>query len=314
MVAFSTAFLAACLVLAAAGGIRMIRDDGTGHLASTVSTAGTVSTGSTGSTVGSAIDIEEPRQEGVFVKLIDALGMRGQQALRRLYGPVRLRALDQRLRSAGNPEGLHLDLFIQREAGFVILSAILLLIFALLGRWAIGIAVAVVFSGWMYLWLAQALRNRQKKLNRDLPDFLDILAVTVRSGLPFRNALERVCEHFEGPVSEEMITALHEMRLGVSRRDAFTAVRKRGRSENIDTFVTALLQSEELGTPIGEALQAIVKEIRRERAEQVRRDAAKASPKVSFVATMTMLPGTIVLMIGGMLYANRDVFARIFGG
>ena len=174
--------------------------------------------------------------------------------------------------------------------------------------------VAVVFSGWMYLWLAQALRNRQKKLNRDLPDFLDILAVTVRSGLPFRNALERVCEHFEGPVSEEMITALHEMRLGVSRRDAFTAVRKRGRSENIDTFVTALLQSEELGTPIGEALQAIVKEIRRERAEQVRRDAAKASPKVSFVATMTMLPGTIVLMIGGMLYANRDVFARIFGG
>ena len=271
MVAFSTAFLAACLVLAAAGGIRMIRDDGTGHLASTVST---ISAAGTGSTVGTAIDIEEPRQEGVFVKLIDALGMRGQQALRRLYGPVRLRALDQRLRSAGNPEGLHLDLFIQREAGFVILSAILLLIFALLGRWAIGIAVAVVFSGWMYLWLAQALRNRQKKLNRDLPDFLDILAVTVRSGLPFRNALERVCEHFEGPVSEEMITALHEMRLGVSRRDAFTAVRKRGRSENIDTFVTALLQSEELGTPIGEALQAIVKEIRRERAEQVRRDAA----------------------------------------
>ena len=84
MVAFSTAFLAACLVLAAAGGIRMIRDDGTGHLASTVSTVSTAGTVSTGSTVGSAIDIEEPRQEGVFVKLIDALGMRGQQALRRL--------------------------------------------------------------------------------------------------------------------------------------------------------------------------------------------------------------------------------------
>ena len=88
MVAFSTAFLAACLVLAAAGGIRMIRDDGTKHLTGT------------GSTVGTAIDIEERRQEGVFVKLIDTLGMRGQQALRRLYGPVRLRALDQRLRSA----------------------------------------------------------------------------------------------------------------------------------------------------------------------------------------------------------------------
>jgi len=279
----------------------MIRDDGTKHLTGT------------GSTVGTAIDIEEPRQEGVFVKLIDTLGMRGQQALRRLYGPVRLRALDQRLRSAGNPEGLHLDLFIQREAGFVLLSTGLLLVFVLLDQPVLGVVIAIIFSGWMQLWLAQSLRGRQRRINQDLPDFLDILAVTVRSGLPFRNALERVCEHFEGPVSEEMITALHEMRLGVSRRDAFTAVRKRGRSENIDTFVTALLQSEELGTPIGEALQAIVKEIRRERAEQVRRDAAKASPKVSFVATMTMLPGTIVLMIGGMLYANRDVFARIFG-
>ena len=62
MVAFSTAFLAACLVLAAAGGIRMIRDDGTKHLTGT------------GSTVGTAIDIEERRQEGVFVKLIDTLG------------------------------------------------------------------------------------------------------------------------------------------------------------------------------------------------------------------------------------------------
>ena len=302
MVAFSTAFLAACLVLAAAGGIRMIRDDGTKHLTGT------------GSTVGTAIDIEERRQEGVFVKLIDTLGMRGQQALRRLYGPVRLRALDQRLRSAGNPEGLHLDLFIQREAGFVILSAILLLIFALLGRWTIGIVVAVVFSGWMYLWLAQALRNRQKKLNRDLPDFLDILAVTVRSGLPFRNALERVCEHFEGPVSEEMITALHEMRLGVSRRDAFTAVRKRGRSENIDTFVTALLQSEELGTPIGDALASIVKEIRRERAQQVRRAAAKAQPKVALVATTTMVPGAMILMLGGMIFANWETISKMFGG
>jgi len=287
---------AAFVVLLAAYGIHLIKDDGTSQLG-----------------IADHDDKKVERKSG-FVLLIDALGIRTQQSLRRLYGPLHLKTLDRRLKNAGNPEGLTLDLFIQREAGFISLSILLIAVFSLLGHPIYGLAFGAIFSGWMYLWLAQALRNRQKKLNRDLPDFLDILAVTVRSGLPFRNALERVCEHFEGPVSEEMITALHEMRLGVSRRDAFTAVRKRGRSENIDTFVTALLQSEELGTPIGEALQAIVKEIRRERAEQVRRDAAKASPKVSFVATMTMLPGTIVLMIGGMLYANRDVFARIFGG
>ena len=166
----------------------------------------------------------------------------------------------------------------------------------------------------MYLWLLQSLRARQSAIDRDLPDFLDVLAVVVHSGLSFRSALERVCDNFDGPVSEEMLTTLHEMRLGVSRRDAFTATKERCRSENIETFVTALLQSEELGTPIGEALAAIVKEIRRERAQQVKRAASKAQPKVSLVASITMVPGTIILMMGGMLYANRDVFSSLFGG
>ena len=79
-------------------------------------------------------------------------------------------------------------------------------------------------------------------------------------------------------------------------------------------FVTALLQSEELGTPIGDALASIVKEIRRERAQQVRRAAAKAQPKVALVATTTMVPGAMILMLGGMIFANWETIARLFGG
>lgn len=96
--------------------------------------------------------------------------------------------------------------------------------------------------------------------------------------------------------------------------DAFTSLKKRCRSDNIDNFVTTLLQSEELGTPIGDALTSIVKEIRRERAQQVRRAAAKAQPKVALIATTTMVPGAMILMLGGMVFANRDTFAKLFGG
>lgn len=132
--------------------------------------------------------------------------------------------------------------------------------------------------------------------------------------MSFRGSLERVCNHFDGPVAEEMQKTLHEMRLGVSRRDAFTATKERCRSDNIDNFVTALLQSEELGTPIGDALASIVKEIRRERAQQVRRAAAKAQPKVALVATTTMVPGAMILMLGGMIFANWETFTKLFGG
>lgn len=284
------------LVLLGAHGIHLIRDDGTNQYGI------------------HSEDDHTPTSEGSFVKLIDALGIRTQKLLRGLYGPIRLKSLDRRLKNAGNPEGLTLDLFIQREAGFISLSILLLVIFTLLGHPVYGILFGLVFSGWMYLWLFQAVRKRQASIDRDIPDFLDILAITVRSGMSFRSSLERVCSHFEGPVAEEMQKTLHEMRLGVSRRDAFTATKERCRSDNIDNFVTALLQSEELGTPIGDALTSIVKEIRRERAQQVRRAAAKAQPKVALVATTTMVPGTMILMLGGMIFANWETFTKLFGG
>ena len=283
-------------VLLGAYGIHLVRDDGTNQYG-IHSKEDSTSTG-----------------DSSFVRLIDALGIKTQKFLRKLYGPTHLRSLDRRLKNAGNPEGLTLDLFIQREAGFISLSLVLLTILALLGHPVYGLLLGVVFSGWMYLWLLQAVRKRQTSIDRDLPDFLDILTITVRSGMSFRSSLERVCSHFDGPVAEEMQKTLHEMRLGVSRRDAFTATKDRCRSDNIDNFVTALLQSEELGTPIGDALASIVKEIRRERAQQVRRAAAKAQPKVALVATTTMVPGAMILMLGGMIFANWETFTKLFGG
>ena len=111
-----------------------------------------------------------------------------------------------------------------------------------------------------------------------------------------------------------MMTTLREIRMGVPFRTAFLNVKDRCDSDNFDSFVVALLQSEELGTPIADALQSIVKEIRSERAEQVRQAAAKTSPKVAFIATVTMMPGTMILMMGGMYYAYGDVFSKIFKG
>ena len=164
MIALGAGLLAACFVLAVANGIRMIRDDGTGHMAGPATETG--GTGGTDESVGT----DAHRREGVFVRFIDALGLRGQQVLRRLYGPVRLSTLNQRLRSAGNPEGLHLDLFIQREAGFVLLSTGLLLVFVLLDQPVLGVVIAIIFSGWMQLLLAHSLRGRQRRSNQDLPD------------------------------------------------------------------------------------------------------------------------------------------------
>src|SRR5699024_10693353 len=117
--------------------------------------------------------------------------------------------------------------------------------------------------------------------SRDLPDFLDVLGVTVSAGLSFRQAIERVCSFHAWPLGEEMSVAIHEMSMGVSRREALIGVRDRTQSESVATFVTALLQGAELGVPIAQALGDIAEEVRRKRAQDVRQAAAKAAPKVS---------------------------------
>lgn len=256
---------------------------------------------------------ESEHNRGWVGPLIDWLGAKFQRRLMLLYGQRRLLTLDQRLGRAGRPENLTVSLFMQRQAGFTIIGIVCGVLFWLMGQPVLGILVAGLFSVWMSVWLRAVASNRRAAVSRELPDFLDVLGVTVRAGLSFQQAIERVCEFHDGPLGEEMSIAIDEMAVGVSRRDALIGVRDRTQSETVATFVTTLLQGAELGVPIAEALSDISLEVRRRRAQEVRQAAAKAAPKVSLVVTMTIVPGALLLMMAGLIMANLETFTSVFG-
>ena len=133
------------------------------------------------------------------------------------------------------------------KAAIAALFGGIMLVLTLAGSSPLLLLLALVV-GWFGpdVWLAREGRLRQERIERDLPDFLDILAVTVRAGLGYRAALGRVAEELGGPISEEMLTALRQMELGASRRQAFLALRERSTSESLASFVAAQLQAEEL--------------------------------------------------------------------
>ena len=147
------------------------------------------------------------------------------------------------------------------------------------------------------VWLARQGRVRQERIERDLPDFLDILAVTVRAGLGYRAALGARREALGGPIGEEMLTALRQMELGASRRQAFLALRERNASESLGSFVAAQLQAEELGVPLSEALNDIAEDMRRAAHQAARRRAARAAPRVSLIVTTLIVPGSMILIL-----------------
>lgn len=253
----------------------------------------------------------EPRQRG-FVAVLDRVGAPLLPAAVRFHGRRRLQVLDTAIRRAGRPEGVTLTMFVRREAALVLFGLLFGLLFTVQGLWTIGVPLAIVLIVWMRLWLYTEATRRRQQIDAELPDFLDVLSVTVTAGLGFRQALERVCDFHGGALAAEMRTALQEMNVGASRRQTFVALRERNRSATVGTFVTALLQAEELGVPLADALTSIASDVRREHAENVRQRAARAAPMVSLAVTMTILPGALILMVSAVLIANAGVLGDLF--
>ena len=259
--------------------------------------------------------VEEKKENGPgpLVRLSDWLGLGLQRTLLSIYGPARLRALDQRLDRAGRPEGLTARDFVRRQSGMTGVGVIAGLLVVVAGQPLIAALLTLVMALALPLWLRSAARARQDRISRELPDFLDVLAVTVAAGLSLQSAMERVVEADDRPLSQEIRRVLEDMRLGKVRRAALTALRDRNDSQSIGSWVTAMLQAEELGSPLSGALNDIAAEIRREAAQMAKRKAARTAPQVSLVVTFTIMPGAMLLVVASLLLSNLDTLGRLFG-
>jgi tight adherence protein C len=245
------------------------------------------------------------RRSSLVARLVDGLATRlGPRVAPSIRGRQRER-IARRLDLAGRRGSVTVQRFIGVKAALAALLGGLLALLALAGSSPLLLLLAVV-CGWFGpdVWLAREARLRQERIERDLPDFLDILAVTVRAGLGYRAALARVAESLGGPISEEMLTALRQMDLGASRRQAFLALRERSTSESLSAFVAAQLQAEELGVPLSEALNDIAEDMRRTAHQNARRRASRAAPRVSLIVTTLIVPGAMILILVSLLLGS----------
>jgi tight adherence protein C len=244
---------------------------------------------------------------------VDRLGMRFAPLVLRLMGPRRVDAKRRRIDMAGNPGGLTLNRYAARRAVYGIFGVLLFLIF-LTNDQLLFALMALAFgllAADALIW--QAIRERKEVIDRTLPDFLDVLAVVVSAGLGFRQALDRVADHYEGPWADELRITLRQMDMGVSRRQAFDELRKRNSSEQVAQFVSALQQGEELGSPIADTLIQLATDMRRTDAQNSRRRAAKTIPKATMVTLVFMLPATMILIATGMFLGSGTNFGSILG-
>jgi tight adherence protein C len=147
-------------------------------------------------------------------------------------------------------------------------------------------------------WLRRKQDERKASIKRDLPDVLDLLAISVEAGVGFEGAIEVVTRHFETPLSIEFGRTLQEMELGLPRREALQNLKRRTEVPELSNFVLILVQADALGMPIGRVLRTQAVEMRLKRRAWAREKAARLPVKILMPLTLFILPALFVVILG----------------
>jgi tight adherence protein C len=224
---------------------------------------------------------------------------------RRLTPAGRTDAIRTRLDTAGSPAGWTVDRFLAYKVlGLVVLGAVGLALGFLLFQLPIvtGTALTVVIALIGYttpnMVLYQTIYNRSQIMQRQLPDSIDMLTISVEAGLGFDAALTQVARNTTGPLAQEFFRVLQEMQIGMGRAEAMRALADRTNIQDIKIFVSAMVQAEQFGIPIAQVLRIQSKEMRVKRSQRAEEQAQKLPVKIIFPVILCILPALFVVVIG----------------
>jgi len=153
--------------------------------------------------------------------------------------------------------------------------------------------------------------KRQEKLQRALPDALDMLTVCVEAGLGFDAALAQVARNTTGPLAAEFSRVLQEMQIGKSRSQALRSLTDRTTVPELRSFVSALVQAGELGITIADVLREQAREMRLRRRQRAEEKAQKVPVKILFPLVFCLFPSMFIVIIGpGMISIAHLLFGK----
>lgn len=220
---------------------------------------------------------------------------------RRLSPSGTVARLQRRLDIAGNPERWNTDrLFAVKAMGLIGLGGLGLLI----GLHDPSLAILTVGLGALAgfflpdLLLINAGMKRQEKIQRDLPDAMDMLTICVESGLGFDAAMARVARNSQGPVAAEFSRVLQEIQIGKSRSQALRSLADRTTVAELRAFTSALVQAGELGIPIADVLREQAGEMRLRRRQRAEEKAQQVPVKILFPLVGCLFPALFIIVIG----------------
>jgi tight adherence protein C len=164
------------------------------------------------------------------------------------------------------------------------------------------VLLTLVFAGLgilLPLFLLQTVvSSRRQRIWKQLADAFDLITVCVEAGLGLDAALRQVAEKLRGPLADEIAQVLREVAMGRPRREALEDMAKRTQVRELETFVHAVIQAEQLGTSLGRVLRAQALSLRVRRRQRAQEIARKAPVKLVFPLVLLIMPTFFLITLG----------------
>ena len=162
---------------------------------------------------------------------------------------------------------------------------------------------ALLFIGFFgpALWLRSKVDMRQIQISESFPNALDLMQMSVESGLGFDAAMTRVSNEMEvsaPAISQEFRLVQLEVSAGGDREKALMDMADRTNVDEVRSFASVILQSIQFGTSVSQALTTYASEMRISRELKAQEMANKLPVKMSLVMAALMLPALFLLVLG----------------
>ena len=244
-------------------------------------------------------ELDQPFGDRVLTPTMGRLATLG----RRFTAGDQTDRIKRKLDLAGNPPAWDVDRVIAFKVLGIFGGLIVgLLVGALIGGFlpSLATAIGLSFVGFYLpnMVLYQSAYNRSDQIRKDLPDALDLLTISVEAGLAFDAAVSQVARNTEGPLADEFFRVLQEMQIGMGRTEAMRALGERTDVEELQGFVTAMVQADAFGIPIANVLRVQAREMRIKRSQRAEEAAQKVPVKILFPLIFCILPTLFIVVLG----------------
>lgn len=251
------------------------------------------------------------RQSSLFDRVVKRAMARCIAAGRRFTPQHYLETCSARLRHAGKRGPEELDRFLAIRVVTAVVGVALGALTLLAARHAFVllnvnprmIMCVLAFGAMAALlgpdaWLNRVSAERRLLVQHSLPDVLDLLTISVEAGVGFEQAIGYVTQMMDGPLSDEFARMNAEMRAGASRSEALRALQERVGVEDVNSFITVMLQADKFGVSIATVLRAQSDEMRTKRRQRAQEGAQKAPVKMLVPITLFIFPPLFIVLLG----------------